>query len=243
MKIALLGFGNMGQEIAALVQKDPRFEVISVSFENNNPVMDSAGVSKADVAIDFTSPQIVLENIKAVAKLGTALVVGTTGWYDRISEVEGIVRDAKIGLVYGQNFSIGANLFFRIADYAGGLFNRYEQYDVYGFEIHHSGKKDSPSGTAKKTAEILLKNISRKKSVLYEKAQAQIKPEQLHFASIRAGSNPGRHSVVFDSAADEIAITHQAFGRQAFAHGALVAAEFIKNKKGIFTFDQVLDSL
>jgi 4-hydroxy-tetrahydrodipicolinate reductase len=242
MKIALIGYGNMGQEIERLVHEASKHNIISVSYDGKKG-LDVKGIKQADVAIDFTAPDIVLDTISAVSKLGTNMVVGTTGWYEQVKKVEKIVQKNNIGLIYGGNFSVGANIFFKIIDFASLLFDKYDQYDVYGYEVHHSGKKDSPSGTAKKLGEIMLHNLSRKNVLQTEKLERQIQSDELHFASIRAGRNPGRHSITFDSLADEITLTHQAHGRRGFAEGALFAAEFIRNKKGLYRFEEIFESV
>ncbi|KKR62249.1 hypothetical protein A2643_00305 [Candidatus Nomurabacteria bacterium RIFCSPHIGHO2_01_FULL_39_220] len=224
-KIALIGYGKMGQEIDALCRDSEVFEVVSISFKNNLPAqagndkLDLKGIAKADIAIDFTSKDVVLKNIEAVAKLGVNLVVGTTGWYKDLEMVKKLVTKYKIGFLYSPNFSIGANIFFKMIDSASKLFAKFPDYDVYGLEIHHKAKLDSPSGTALKIAE---------------------KIKGLKFTSVRAGRNPGFHEVTFDSSADGITLSHQAYNRSGFGKGALVAAEFIKNKKGIYTFDDVM---
>lgn len=240
MKIALIGFGNMGQEVAQLLEKGNKHTIVSISFKIPSEKLDTNGIKKADVAIDFTAPQIVLQNMQAVLPLGTKMVIGTTGWYDNLSEVESLVKKTNGGLVYGQNFSVGANIFFHLTEYASRLIGQFEEYDVYGFEVHHTGKKDSPSGTAKKLSDIILKNVSIKKKVQTEKLDRQITPEELHFASLRGGRNPGYHEIVFDSTADSIRLSHQAHGRQGFAQGAIIAAEFIQGKKGIYSFDEIM---
>jgi len=240
MKIALIGYGNMGQEIEKLVREDGKHEIVSVSFDGENG-LDKKGIERADVAIDFTSPEIVMDTIQTVAKLRTPLVIGTTGWYEQLDQVKKIVEKNNIGLMYGGNFSVGANLFFKIVSCASQLINHYEQYDVYGYEIHHRGKKDSPSGTARKLTEIMLQNISSKKVLQTNRLDRQIKNDELHFASLRGGTNPGKHTVIFDSLADEITLTHQAHGRRGFAEGALLAAAFIKDRKGMYHFDKLFD--
>src|SRR3989344_3848020 len=219
IKIALIGYGKMGKEIDILCNESKIFEVISISFKKKDDSLDLKGIAKADVAIDFTSKDVVLQNIEEVAKIGVNLVIGTTGWYDHLQEVKKIATKYKIGLLYAPNFSIGANIFFRMAAFSAKLFAKFPDYDVYGLEIHHKAKLYSPSGTALKIA-------------------SQI--EGLNFTSIRAGRNPGFHEVVFDSQADSITISHQAHNRLGFAKGALVAAEFIKNKKGVFAFEDVV---
>ena len=201
-KIALIGYGKMGKEIDELCRASEGFEVVSISFRNKDDRLDVEGIKKSDVAIDFTSKDIVIQNIKEIVELGKNLVVGTTGWYDHLDEVKKIVEKNKIGFLYAPNFSIGANIFLKIMDNATKLFAKYIEYDVYGLEIHHKAKLDSPSGTALKIAS---------------------KIKGLNFTSIRAGRNPGFHEVVFDSDADGITLSHQAYNRSGFAKGALFA--------------------
>jgi 4-hydroxy-tetrahydrodipicolinate reductase len=241
MKIALVGFGKMGKEIESLVSQGGVHSIVSKSLEQIDGNWDEEGLKKADVVIDFTSPEVVVENIKKVALLGKNMVIGTTGWMDHLEEIKEVVKGSNVGLVYGGNFSLGANIFFKVVAYASSLFSKYEGYDVYGYEVHHSGKKDSPSGTALKTAQEILKNFPKKKRIQSEKLDRQIESEELHFASIRGGRNPGLHQVVFDSSADSITLNHQAHGRAGFAQGAILAAEFIKDKKGFFNFEEILN--
>ncbi len=219
IKIALIGYGKMGKEIDALCRESQDFEVVSISLKDKNDVLDLAGIKKADVAIDFTSKDVVLKNIEEISKLGINLVIGTTGWNTDIDKVKKIVDGSNTGLIYGANFSIGANIFFKIAENASKLFSKFPDYDVYGLEVHHKAKLDTPSGTALKIAS---------------------KVEGLTFNSIRAGRNPGYHEVTFDSTADSVSLSHQAHGRVGFAKGALVAAEFIKGKKGVYPFEDII---
>jgi 4-hydroxy-tetrahydrodipicolinate reductase len=236
MNIALLGYGNMGKEIERVVTRDAKHSITSISYSAQYTSLDTTGIGKADVVIDFTSPEIVLENIKAVLQIGTPIVVGTTGWYSSLSVVERLVREHNGSLIYGQNFSVGANIFFQIVAYATSLIDAYEGYDIFGVETHHVGKKDSPSGTTKTLAKIILQNSTQKKVLQHEALDRQIRKEELHFASVRGGRNFGKHEVAYDSQADEIRLTHQAWSREGFAQGAILAAEFIKGKKGIHDF-------
>ena len=219
IKIALIGFGKMDQEINALCSQSEDFEVVSISYKNISDSLDVEGIAKADIAIDFTSSDVVLKNIEQIAKLGKNLVIGTTGWYGNMDTVKKLVEKYKIGLVYSPNFSIGANIFFKMVAFSSKLFAKFSDYDVYGLEIHHKAKLDSPSGTALKIAGSV---------------------SGLNFTSIRAGRNPGFHEVTFDSAADGITLSHQAYNRVGFAKGALVAATFIKNKKGVHLFEDII---
>lgn len=204
MKIGLFGHGNMGTEVERLINESGKHQIVPIE--------------ESDVIIDFTSPEVILENIKRATSLGKNMVIGTTGWYEHLSEVEKIVREADIGLIYAQNFSVGANIFFQIIANTARLFGKFEGYDVYGLEIHHKGKKDAPSGTALRIAREV---------------------PGLQFSSIRSGRNPGFHQVVFDSPADSITLSHQAHNRSGFAAGALLAAQFIRGKKGLYTFDEM----
>jgi len=208
----------MGKEIDALCKTSEVFDVVSVSYKNKEDGLDLKGIAKADIAVDFTSKDIVLKNIEEIAKLGKNLVVGTTGWNEDLEKVKKIVEKNKIGLVYSPNFSVGVNIFFKMIDFSAKLFEKFPNYDVYGLEVHHKAKLDSPSGTALKIAG---------------------KVKGLNFTSIRSGRNPGFHEVVFDSVADGITLSHQAYSRVGFAKGALIAAEFIKNKKGVYSFEEL----
>lgn len=239
MKIALVGFGKMGHEVQNVITESGTHEIVSVSYEDSKDSLDKDGIKKADVVIDFTAPEAVLETIKEVTALGKNMVIGTTGWYNKIEEIKKEVEEAKTGLIYGQNFSVGANIFFKVVAFASKLFNEFGDYDVAGFEIHHTGKKDSPSGTAKKLANVIMENFSSKKKLETGRLDRQIEKDELHFASLRAGRNFGHHEIIFDSSADEIKLSHTAHGRRGFAQGAVLAAEFIKDKKGFYTFDEI----
>lgn len=225
MKIALIGFGNMGKAVYEIAEKQKQFSIVSISFKNRTDTLHLSEIKKADVAIDFTSSDIVVGNIRKISALGVPMVIGTTGWYDQMDEVKKIISKQNSGLIYGQNFSIGANIFFKIIAFSATLMNNFPFYDAYGLEIHHKRKKDSPSGTAKKISSII----------------SQVGQREFHFSSVRAGENPGFHEVVFDSVADEIHLSHQAHTREGFAKGALFAAEFIVGKKGIFSFDEAFE--
>jgi 4-hydroxy-tetrahydrodipicolinate reductase len=221
MRIALLGYGKMGRMVEQAAIRSG-MEVSCVI----DPVAGSRGqITDADVCIDFSEPGAVLDNIKRAALHRLSMVVGTTGWYDRIDEVRRLVETSDIGLVYGSNFSIGVNLMFKVVRYAAELFSRYSTYDPFIQEAHHKFKKDAPSGTA-----IFLKRI-------VEKEYSREAPE----SSTRAGYIPGTHTVGFDSEADTLAITHTARSRAGFADGAVIAAEWIAGRKGFYEFSQIID--
>lgn len=245
MKIAIIGYGKMGKELE-LVACEKGIEVGKVIREEEN--YEGLGITKQtlkniDVCLEFTSPNAVLNNIEAVARAGKNLVVGTTGWYNKLDDVKDIVKKHKIGLVYSPNFSLGINLFYRILNTASSIFNNFDNYDVMVSEIHHRNKVDSPSGTALAIAQIIMQNIKKKKEILQETVHGVIKPHQLHVISSRVGTFVGKHSVMFDSDADFIEITHTAKNRRGFALGALLAAQWIQGKKGIYTMKDVMTSI
>ncbi len=239
MKIALIGFGNMGQEIDGVVKSGGKHQIVSISSQSRG--MDLAGIKKADVIIDFSSPDAALDNIQKVLTLKKNMVVGTSGWYEKVSEVEDWVNKAGTGLIYGQNFAIGTNIFFKLVAMAAKLTSKYGNYDVYGYEVHHKGKKDSPSGTAFKTARTILDNFPAKKKLETGRLDRKIETDELHFASIRGGRNPGMHQVVFDSEADSIILSDQNHSRRGYAEGSVMTAEFISNKKGTYSFDSLFE--
>ncbi len=223
MKLALLGYGKMGRMVEQAAATEG-IEVVAVV----DPFAGSRGqIADADVCVDFTEPDAVIENIRLVASAGASMVVGTTGWYGRMDEVRRLVEESGIGLVYGSNFSIGVNLMFKVARYAARLFSRFPDYDPFIHEAHHQFKKDAPSGTA-----VFLKRIIEEK---YNR--------EVWTSSTRAGHIPGTHTVGFDSEADTLTITHTARSRAGFARGAIVAARWIEGRKGFYEFSGIIDEL
>lgn len=237
-KIAIIGYGKMGHEI----EKIARTKGIEISA-TIDPTDKNAGfreitkksLSGCDVAIDFSSASSAINNIRKVSEAGKNMVVGTTGWYGSLDEAKEIIRKSGTGLVYSPNFSIGVNIFLKIVGESSKLFNKAAEYDPFIYEGHHNQKADSPSGTARELASMLIKNIKRKKKLVFDRLDRKILPEELHVASYRAGSIPGTHVVGFDSEADTIELKHTARSRAGFASGALLAAEWLKNKKGFYT--------
>jgi 4-hydroxy-tetrahydrodipicolinate reductase len=228
LKLAILGYGKMGRTIAQLAPQRG-FEVRLVMDIDVNA--GGAGVTPekfkgVDVCIEFTEPKAVLDNIRRVAETGCNLVVGTTGWHSRLDEVRKIVESNGIGMVYAANFSIGVNLFYRLARQAAEMFAAFPIYDPYLTETHHQFKKDAPSGTA----------LEIKRQV-----QPAFKDREVPVVSTRAGYFPGVHELGFDSEADTIILRHTARSRQGFAEGALYAARWVGGKKGLFNFADVLE--
>ncbi|MBI2659535.1 4-hydroxy-tetrahydrodipicolinate reductase [Candidatus Woesearchaeota archaeon] len=246
MNIAIIGYGKMGHEIER-VAKSKGINVVSVIDTNDSNAghkeINGESMQDVDVCIDFTAPNAVLGNIEKASKYKKNIVVGTTGWYDQIGRVKNIVGKSRIGLVYAPNFSIGVNMFFKIIENAAKIVNKMEDYDIYGCELHHNKKIDSPSGTAKTIGNILIKNIRRKNKLVFDKVNRKIVPNELHFASVRAGSIPGTHIVGFDSSADTIELRHEARNREGFASGAIMAAKWINGKKGLHTIDDMIKDM
>lgn len=246
LKVGLIGYGKMGQMLNKLAQ-EYSFEVVSI-VDPNNPEAPHDEITKetigmCDVCIDFTAPSVAMDNIKKVVSLSVPLVVGTTGWYDQLAEVKSLVEKNQTALIYGSNYSIGVNILFKMVDYGSKLFNKIGSYDVAGFESHHNMKKDIPSGTGQTIAEIILENYDAKESITYQPGNREVKPEELHFTSLRCGSVNGDHKVFFDSLQDQLTIEHSAKNREGFARGALLAAQYIYNKKGTIDFVENFDSI
>ena len=242
MNIALIGYGKMGKEVerAALA----RGHAVARIFELDNN-RGGAGITRetlagVDVCIEFSTPGAVMENIAAAAGAGANIVVGTTGWSLRLEEVRSVVRGAGTGLLYASNFSLGVNLFLAMVRHAARLMDAYPAYDASIHETHHKGKADSPSGTALAIGAVMLDALGRKTAILSGAPGGPIGPEQLHISSARVGAVTGTHAVLFDSDADAIELTHTAKNRSGFALGAVVAAEWLQGKKGIFTMADVI---
>ena len=240
MKLAIVGHGRMGKEIEQQAKKIsiPVSKILSTSRD-----LKQTHFSEDDIAIEFTSPESCIENIQTLAEKGVNIVCGTTGWDDNLDKVKNIIAENKIGFLYASNFSIGVHLFWDILARAAHLVNAWEQYDIMGHEFHHKNKKDSPSGTAISTAQILLENIQRKKNLSTEKATSPLRDDELHFSSTRGGHIFGQHSVLFDSPEDTIEITHRAKGRHAFARGAIECAKWLVGKKGFFEIDDFINEV
>jgi 4-hydroxy-tetrahydrodipicolinate reductase len=221
MKLALIGYGKMGRMIEDAAGREG-LDVVGVL----DPISGSRGsLGDADVWVDFTEPGAVIDNIKAAVAARAAMVVGTTGWYDRLEEARGLVEAGGIGLVYGSNFSVGVNLMFKITQYAAELFSRFPSHDPFIEEAHHKFKKDAPSGTA-----VFLKRIVESQ---YER--------DVPTSSTRAGYIPGKHVVGFDSESDTLTVSHTARSRAGFVEGALLAARWISERKGFYEFSEIIE--
>jgi 4-hydroxy-tetrahydrodipicolinate reductase len=228
--LAIVGYGKMGKLIERLAPEHG-FEVRAKFDGDNNAsaqALSRETLRGVDVAIEFTTPQAAPGNIRRLAVLGVNSVVGTTGWLDQLPAAREAVEQGKTGLVWAPNFSVGVNLFFQVVAQAAALFAKHGEYEAWGWEIHHSAKKDAPSGTLKKLAEEI-------------RAAGYAKP--VGMSANRAGVHPGTHEIGFDSPADTITLRHTARSREGFAHGALRAARWIAGKKGFFEFKEILSEL
>jgi len=226
-KLAIVGYGKMGRLIEQFAP-EYNFAVALKLDEFNNAAFEgvtAANFQGIDVAVDFSIPAAVAENVERISALGVNIVVGTTGWLHELERVQAAVERRRIGLVWSPNYSIGVNVFFRLVSEAARLFSGEPSYGAWAWEIHHSTKKDAPSGT-------LLKLVEEMKAAGY--------PRPIDAAASRAGAHPGTHEIGFDSAADTITLRHTARSREGFARGALKAAQWIIGKTGFHEFKEVL---
>ena len=229
MKIALIGNGAMGQLVASKARNagDEIACIITSKEAGSSGKELSSRLSGVDVVIDFSVGDAVQRNIEASARAGTPIVEGTTGWKSKETEIRQSVQQFDGALVYGANFSIGVNIFYRIAKQAAQLFSAVEGYAPFIEEAHHYRKKDAPSGTALRLRELMAEHLG----------------DNIPTSSTRAGFIPGTHRVGFDSEADQILLTHTARSREGFASGALLAAHWIRDRKGFYEFGEVIDEI
>lgn len=236
MNILILGYGKMGRVIEQIAIERGHTIPYKINIDNIHE-MASIDSKKVDVAIEFSSPEAAVNNLFFCFDKQIPVVCGTTGWLEKRTEVEKSCREKEGGLFYASNYSLGVNLFFHINEVLAGLMNLYPMYEVRMEEIHHTEKKDSPSGTAITLAEGVIKHLDRKKSWVNIAATNE---SELSIISKREGEVPGTHSITYDSTVDSIEIKHVAHNRQGFALGAVVAAEWMKGKKGVFGMQDML---
>lgn len=227
LPLAIVGHGKMGRLVDELaLQHD--FHVVARFTSANIASLSLETLAGAATAIEFSTPSAARENLCRLASLGVRTVSGTTGWYDHLPQIRNCVERAGSALLYGPNFSIGVNLFFQIVARAANLLSAHPEYEAWAWEIHHSAKKDAPSGTLKKLAEEIH-------------AAGYLGP--LSLAANRAGSHTGTHEIGFDSTADTITLRHTARSREGYAHGALEAARWLQQKKGVYEFREIVSQL
>jgi 4-hydroxy-tetrahydrodipicolinate reductase len=228
--VAIVGYGKMGRLIERLA---PEYGLdVRAKFDRANNLHDAGIATESlrgvDAALEFTTPDAAPDNLRRLASLGINTVCGTTGWFEHLPSIRETTLAASTALVYSPNFSIGVNVFIQTVSRAASLFAKYPDYEAWGWEIHHSAKKDAPSGTLKKLAEEI---------------RASGYGRTLTLTANRAGAHPGTHEIGFDSAADTITLRHTARSREGFARGALQAARWVAGKKGVFEFREILGEL
>lgn len=245
MRLLLVGYGKMGRMIRplaegrghAVVTVDPH-----AAGADHTRIAD-VNLAAIDVAIDFTTPDAAADNVRALVAAGKSVVVGSTGWAaDELGLLEA-VRERGVGFLHATNFSIGVQVFLRLARRASELIDQFEEYDLAAIEFHHREKRDSPSGTALSLAEALLAPSTRKKRLVTDRLDRPPAADELHLASLRCGAIPGTHEALLDSPADTISLKHTARSREGFAIGAVRVAEWLQSRRGVFTIDDYLDDL
>ena len=238
MKIALIGYGKMGKEIEQILIARGHTIPLIIDLNNTND-LDTAHLQKVDVAIEFTTPSTAYGNVVKCLEEGVPVVCGTTAWLDKLPEVEQLCKEKNGAFFYASNYSIGVNIFFEINRRLAQLMNRFGEYDVTIEETHHTQKKDAPSGTAVTLAEGVLENLDRKQKWVCGTTTV---PEELEVVAIRRSVVPGTHTVTYESDVDALSITHMAKSRRGFALGAVLAAEFLHGKTGIFSMKGLMQA-
>lgn len=236
MNIALIGYGKMGKAIEDIALQRGHSIVLKIDIDNAEQ-FTKENLDKADVAIEFTGPHSAFDNVKKLMQFGTRTVCGSTGWVEKIEEINNDCKKNNTGFVYASNFSVGVNIFFEVNKRLAALMKDHEDYEIQLTEIHHTEKKDAPSGTAITLAEQVLENIPRKKNWVNHISD---NPEELEILSERIDPAAGTHKVKYSSGIDDIEIIHTAHTRKGFALGAVLAAEFLKGKKGVYSMRDVL---
>jgi 4-hydroxy-tetrahydrodipicolinate reductase len=247
MKIALLGYGKMGKIIEKIAVDRKHEIVLKIDYDNLHD-LTAENLQKADAVIEFSTPATVLSNIDHCFNAGVPIVVGTTGWYEQLPQIKQRCEDTNNSFIYATNFSVGVNVFFHINKVLAKLMNKHPYYEVQVEEIHHVQKLDAPSGTAITIAEGIIENLDDKKKWINvltadtnDNHTDNASPEDVLIESYRIDSVPGTHTVIYDSEVDTIEIKHTAHNRNGFALGAVLAAEWIQDKKGFFSVADMFD--
>ena len=237
MRVAIIGYGKMGHEIEqVLIQRG--HTVALIIDQNNTEDLCAEKLSDIDVAIEFTTPDTAYNNVRTCIECGTPVVCGTTGWHDKLEELQALCREKDSTMIWSSNYSLGVNITFRLNRYLAEIMNRFDAYNVSMEEIHHTQKKDAPSGTAISLANDILERVERKDKWVNEPTTDA---NAIEITSLREGTVPGTHTVTYTSDDDKIEIKHTLFSRRALALGAVVAAEFIAPRKGVFTIDDLFE--
>jgi 4-hydroxy-tetrahydrodipicolinate reductase len=236
MNIALIGYGKMGKEIEKIALERGHQISFKINIENKEDLLKINAIN-TDVAIEFTQPETAFENIQITLNNKVSVVSGTTGWLEKKTEIEQIAISQEKAFFYASNFSLGVNLFFQLNEYLAKLMSKHAQYQLSMEEIHHTEKKDAPSGTAISLAKGIMENYSQKISWVNHETDNQ---EEIAIISKREPHVPGTHTITYSSPEDFIEIKHEAYSRKGFALGAVLAAEFIKDKKGVLGMKDLL---
>ena len=242
MNIALVGTGRMGQAVEAVARE--RGHAVVARFDTKNPLLDAHDpdvLNGADVAVDFSAPDVALDHLHRYGLWGVDAVVGTTGWADDVEKVRAWVEEGGNAILAAPNFSLGVAVLRRALAAALPLLDRLDEYDPSVHEAHHTGKLDSPSGTALRLADDVLAGLARKTRLETETVHGRIDAAALHVTATRTGHVFGEHTVAFDGPADRLILRHEAKDRRAFALGAVRAAEWLPGRAGFFSFDDMLD--
>ncbi len=234
MRIILIGYGKMGR-IIERVAIDRGHDIVARIALGNRHELDT---DDADVAIEFSHPDAAFDNVSRCLHKNIPVVCGTTGWLTRKPEIDRICRETNGTFFYASNYSLGVNIFFKMNEYLSKTMSRFPEYDIRIDEVHHTEKKDAPSGTAITLAETILQNTKKKKTWVSADSG---KPHELYISSFRIDQVPGTHVVKYESAIDDIEIKHTAHSREGFAKGAVLVAEWIAGRKGILTMNEFLD--
>ena len=236
MKAAIIGYGKMGREIERILTERGHEAALIIDTDNAHE-LDAAHLAGIDVALEFTTPETAYRNIRTCIECGVAAVSGTTGWTDRLGELQELCRERGGALFYASNYCLGVNLMFRLNRQLAEMIGRVGGYGVRIEEVHHTQKKDAPSGTAITLAEEIIDRIGTKERWVNRPAAD---PSELAIASIREGTVPGIHTVTYTSADDVLTLRHEILNRRTLALGAVIAAEFLNGKRGVYTMDDLL---
>jgi 4-hydroxy-tetrahydrodipicolinate reductase len=236
MKAAIIGYGKMGREIEKILL-DRGHEVALIIDQENRHELDPEHLKGVEVALEFTTPDTAYENIKQLIDCGVAVVSGTTGWTDRLEELKAHTLEQHGALFYASNYCLGVNLLFELNRHLAKLMNRFPQYEVEIEEVHHTQKKDAPSGTAITLAEGILSQVERKTSWVNDPTE---QPQELYIRSLREGMVPGIHTIDYNSEDDRLTLRHEIKHRRTLVEGAVIAAEFLCGKQGVYSMEDLL---
>ena len=237
MKVAIIGYGKMGHEIEQVLLSRGHSVALIIDQDNAHDLC-AEKLAGVDVAIEFTTPTTAYSNVRTCIECGTPVVSGTTGWHDKLEELQTLCRERGSSMIWSSNYSLGVNITFRLNRYLAELMNRFDAYNIDIEEIHHTQKKDAPSGTAISLANDIIARVERKQRWLNEATE---EADAIAITSLREGTVPGTHTVTYTSEDDKIEVRHTLFSRRALALGAVVAAEFVATRKGVFTIDDLFD--